>query len=209
MLIELLKKMTTSNLLLLTIENIEQIILLVGLELLRSSLNMHFRGLALGCAPGLDHICNLVRLTLGDDYTESYGTTIIKHSLVTAWNDINTDKPDYERSHMIHLNMHMTCGWGFNINTKKAWNGVDLEGLKVSDKETKKHLRVIKYNDFKTATFEAPHFNREEGTYDFRLVGFSFYEDIENPLIPAKTQIFIIIEFIICSLGSYGKFPTF
>ena len=188
MLIELLKKMTTSDLLLLTIENIEQVILLVGLELLRSSLNIHFRGLAIGCAPRLDHICNLVRLALGDDYTECYGTTIIKHNLVTAWNDTNIDKPDFERSHMIHLNMQMTCGWGYNVNTKKAWNGVDLEGLKVTEKEAKKHLRVIKYNDIKSATFEPPHFNKEEGTYDFKQVSYNFYEDIENPLIPAKSQ---------------------
>ena len=188
MLIDLLKKMTSSNLLLLTVENIEQVILLVGLEQLRSSLNIHFRGLAIGCAPRLDHTLNMVRIALGDDYTECFGSTIIKHNLVTAWNDANTSMPDFERSHMIHLNMQMTCGWGLNINTKRAWNGVDLEGIKITEKEMKKHLRVIKYNEEKTATFEAPHFNRENGTYDFSTVSYSFYDDIENPIIPAKTQ---------------------
>ena len=188
MLLALLKKMANSNLLLLTIENVEQIILLVGLELLRSGLNIHFRGLAIGCAPGLDHLLNMVRAALGDDYTEGLGVTVIKHNTITAWNDTQANKQDHERSHMIHANLQMICGFGANISTKTAWNGVDLEGLKVTEKEMRKHLRVIKYNEIKPTVYEAPQFDVENGTFDFNGVNWSFYENIENPLIPVKAQ---------------------
>lgn len=188
MLLMMLKKMTSSKLLILTVDNIEQIILLVGLELLRNSLNIHLRGLAIGCAPNLDHLLNMVRVTLGDDYTEGLGATVVKHNLVTAWNDTLVDKPDHERSHMIHVNLQMVCGFGANINTKKMWNGVDLEGLRVTEKETKKHLRVIKYNDVKPTTYEAPQFNTSNGTYNFEGTNWSFYENIEKPLIPADKK---------------------
>lgn len=188
LLLVLLKKMTASNLLILTVDNIEQIILLVGLELLRNSLNIHFRGLAIGCAPNLDHLLNMVRITLGDDYSEGFGATIIKHNLVTAWNDTFDEKPDHERSHMVHVNLQMICGFGANINTKKMWNGADLEGIKITEKEVKKHLRVIKYNDIKPTTYEAPQFDIEKGTYNFDGVNWSFYDDIEKPLIPVNKQ---------------------
>ena len=183
-----LKKMTASNLLLLTIDNVEQIILLVGLELLRNGLNVHFRGLAIGCAPRLDHMLNMVRIALGDDCSEGLGVTVIKHNTVTAWNDIHVNKPDHERSHMMHANLQMICGFGTNINSKMAWNGIDLEGLKVTEKETKKHLRVIKYNEIKSTVYEAPQFDVSKGTFNFNGVNWSFYENIENPLIPAKAQ---------------------
>lgn len=180
--------MTTSNLLLLTVDNIEQIILLVGLELIRYSLNIHFRGLSLGCAPGLDHLLNLVRLALGDDYNEGIGTTLIKHNKVTAWNDTFIDKPDHDRSHMVHVNMQLICGFGVNVVTKHAWNGVDLMGIRITEKEIKKHLRVIKYNEEKSTTYEAPQFNTEDGTYDLSEAGRNFNDSIENPLIPVERQ---------------------
>ena len=188
LLLALLKKLSTSNLLLLSIENIEQIILLVGLEQIRYSLNIHFRGLALGCAPRLDHLLNLVRLNLGDDYYEGMGTTVIKHNQITAWNDVFDDKPDHERSHMVHLNVQMVCGFGLNVATKQGWNGVDLQGIRITEKEIKRHLRVIKYNEEKSATYNAPHFNIENGTYNFAEVNYNFYDDIENALIPVKKQ---------------------
>ena len=180
--------MTTSNLLLLTVDNIEQIILLVGLEQIRYSLNIHFRGLSLGCAPGLDHLLNLVRLALGDDYSEGIGTTLIKHNKVTAWNDTFIDKPDHDRSHMVHVNMQLICGFGVNVVTKHAWNGVDLMGIRITEKEIKKHLRVIKYNEEKSTTYEAPQFNTEDGTYDLSEAGRNFNDSIENPLIPVERQ---------------------
>ena len=187
--ITLLKKMTKTNLLLLTVDNIEQIILLVGLEQLRCSLNIHFRGLALGSAPGLDHVINMIRVALGDDYNECIGVSIIKHNKITAWNDSLIERPDHERSHMVHASVQMVCGFGLNVNTKQAWNGVDLEGIRIDSKEMKKHLRVIKYNEEKSTIYNAPQFNIENGTYDFSEVNWSFNEDIQNPLIPVKKQI--------------------
>ena len=184
----LLKKMATSNLLLLTIDNIEQIILLVGLELMRNSINIHFRGLAFGCAPSLDHLLNMVRIAIGDDFTEGLGVTVIKHNEITAWNDNKVNKPDHERSHMMHCSLQMVCGFGCNINTKLGWNGTDLEGIKMTEKEIKKHLRVIKYNEIKPTVYEAPQFNIEKGTFDFDKVNSNFYENIENPIIPVKQQ---------------------
>ena len=180
--------MANSDLLLLTVENVEQIILLVGLELLRNGLNVHFRGLAIGCAPRLDHLLNMVRVAFGDGYTEGLGVTVIKHNTITAWNDTHGDKPDHERSHMIHVNLQMICGFGVNISTKTAWNGINLEGLKVTEKEAKKHLRVIKYNEIKPTVYEAPQFDVAMGTFNFNGVNWSFYENIENPLIPVKIQ---------------------
>ena len=188
LLLGVLKKMTRSNLLILTVDCIEQIILLVGLELIRSSLNIHLRGLAIGCAPTLDLLLNLVRVSLGDDFNEGLGATIVKQNTVTAWNDNCIDIPDYDRSHMIHANLLMMSGFGANIGSKKTWNGVNLDGLKITEKEIKKHLRVIKYNDMKPTEYEAPHFDTTNGTYDFNNVNWSFYEDLEKPLIPVKKQ---------------------
>ena len=131
---------------------------------------------------------NMVRAAMGDDYNEGTGVTTIKYNKVTAWNDSLVRKPDHERSHMVQTSVQMVCGFGVNANTKKAWNGVDLEGIRVNERETKKHLRVIKYNEEKSTIFEAPQFDTEKGTYDFSEVHGSFYDDIENPLIPVNKQ---------------------
>ena len=88
---------------------------------------------------------------------------------------------------MVHAKMNFKCGFGANIMTKKQWNGRDLRGLKMTEKEIKKRLRVINMMDEKSTVFELPIFDEENGTYDFEKLSWKILEDANGPLIPAKT----------------------
>ena len=60
----ILKRMTSWELVIYSIDNIEQMILLCGLELLRFGARTHSRGILLGTAGRLDHMLSLVRAVL-------------------------------------------------------------------------------------------------------------------------------------------------
>ena len=67
------------------------------------------------------------------------------------------------------------------------WIGAEIFKEEIF-KEAKKHLRVIKYNEMKSTEYEPPQFDVETGTFDAEKFDWSRLDDIEKPLIPAKTQ---------------------
>ena len=183
---KLLRKLAENSLLILIIEDAEQIILAVCLDLLRMNLNIHIRGVSWGACGGLDHILNLVRAALGKDIEDGGSFVNAEDCQITIWNDRDVYQPAHLRSHMVHACFDFICGYGANIHTKKGWNGVSLEGIKTTDKEMKKRLRVINFKKKKPMGFEMPYFDDNNGTFDVRNVGWEYYED-DKPLIPAKT----------------------
>ena len=185
---KLLRKVAGKTLLILTIEDVEQIILAVGLDLLRMNLNTHIRGISWSACGGLDHILNLVKAATGCDIEDGGHYTLADDSHITIWNDRDVYQPKHLRSHMVHGAFDFTVGYGANIHTKRNWNGQNLDGIKTTEKEMKKRLRVINFKEKKpvTAGFEMPFFDDENGTYDFKNASWEYYED-DKPLIPAKS----------------------
>ena len=186
-LVSLLKRMALTKWLMLTQDEIELVILSVGMELIRYSLNLHLRGLGWGNSGRFEHLVNMVRANLNPDDTDGSGMAVVDDWKITVWNDKQESIPDYCRSHMVHAKMNFKCGFGANIMTKKQWNGRDLRGLKMTEKEIKKRLRVINMMDEKNTVFELPIFDEENGTYDFEKLSWKILEDANGPLIPAKT----------------------
>ena len=186
-LISLLKRMALSKWLMLTQEEIELMIISVGMELIRNSLNLHMRGLGWGNSGRFEHLINMVRTNLEPDSRDGLGLTEIEDWKITAWNDKQENLPNFARSHLVHAKMIFKCGYGINIMTKRHWNGRDLRGLKMTEKEIKKRLRVINMMEEKAADFELPVFDTENGTFDLDKITWKVLEDANGPLIPAKT----------------------
>ena len=186
-LIALLRKMANVRWLLLTQMGIEQIILVVGLELLRKGVDIHMRGLGWGACGRLEHLINICRAALGDEKTEGEGITVLGDHKITVWNDSDIKKPNFLRSHMVHASFDFKCGFGINIGNKKSWNGINLVGLRRNDRESKRRLRVINIKEKKSTEFQPPVFNQTDGTFNFKNVKWEFLEDANKPLIPART----------------------
>ena len=185
---KLLRKVAKKPLLILVIEDVEQIMLAVCLDLLRMNLNIHIRGISWSACGGLDHILNLIKAALGDDIEEGGRHVVNGDSRITIWNDQDVYQPKYLRSHMVHGSFDFVVGYGANIHTKRGWNGQNLDGLKTSEKEMKKRLRVINFKEKKPVVtgFEMPVFDDVNGTYNFQNIEWEYYEE-DKPLIPAKS----------------------
>ena len=125
---------------------------------------------------------------VGDDIEDGGRHVVNGDSRITIWNDRDVYQPKHLRSHMVHGSFDFVVGYGANIHTKRGWNGSNLEGLKTTDKEMKKRLRVINFKEKKPAEngFEMPVFDDINGTYDFKNIKWEYYEE-DKPLIPAKS----------------------
>ena len=186
-LIKLLRKLANVRWLILTQEGIEQIIMIVGLELLRKGVDIHMRGLGWGACGRLEHLINVCRAALCNEQGEGEGLTVLGDHRITVWNDEDDSKPKYLRSHMVHAGFDFICGYGLNLGNKKSWNGFNLAGLRRNDRETKRRLRVINIKEKKSTDFQPPVFDADKGTFNFKNIKWEFLEDTNKPLIPAKT----------------------
>ena len=183
--VNLLRKTAVTQMLLLTIDGIENIILTLGLELLRWGFNVHNRGVVLGSADRLEHVINVCRAGLAkDSMFDVGGFTDVVRNVITIWNDDEEDKQECLRSHMIHVEVLMYVGQGLNVFQKKHWNGKDLDGMKVTEKELKRKLRVVKCNEDFDIEFETPIFNSENGTYKVSELASKHNDDLGKPLLP-------------------------
>ena len=183
----LLKKAMPTKSLLLTIDRIEQIVMVCGLELLRFAANIHLRGIRLGGACRLDHLINMCRAALQQDVLidcTSFADTM--ESNITAWNDNEFDKPDHRRTHLMIYEGKFLIGFGVNVIQKRNWNGINLEGLKETSKRTK--LRVLIHNDDLETVFTPPIFNVDKGTFSSKDIKNLEWEDLGKPLIPASSN---------------------
>ena len=188
-LLGLFKKMTPSPILLLMVDQLEQILLITGLNALRHSINIHCRGLHLGTAAKLDHILNMCEAILPKDVLKEcaeFGDIHVSNT--TLWNDEKDDLPDFNRSHLLHSESTMSIGFGVNVLQKRGWSGVDMTGFKVTEKDNKKRIRVIKFNDVLNTKFDKPLFDCERGTYDLSNVTWETFEDLKYPLIPSQLK---------------------
>ena len=184
---KLCRKLASFKTLILTVDNIEQMLLVSGLELLRFSINTHCRGIHLGSAHKLDYLMSAVRAALRHDVIiecTSYADTLV--SSMTAWNDNKTDLADHLRSHLMHFEATFVIGYGLNVVQKKNWNGRDLEGLRATEKELKKKLRIINFNEDLNTTFTPPVFDLDHGTYDAKVINDCSNDDLGKPLLPIK-----------------------
>ena len=165
------------------------IILTVGLELTRRAFNLHMRGLIIGSADRLDHLLNMCKAAfLNDALNEFSDFTEVKKSCITVWNDSEDSKSECLRSHLVHHEVTMNIGFGLNVLQKKNWNGVNLDGLKISDKEMKKRLRVVVFNDDLEIKFEEPVFDTEKGTFDLTKVEKTYNGALDKPLLPTTKE---------------------
>ena len=179
-LIALIRRTVPTRRLLLTIDQIENMVLSVGLELIRHGLNVHTRGIFLGTADRLDHMVNMIKASIEKDVLlDCSQFADVEKSVVTAWNDKDEDKMDCLRSHLVHVEMNMQIGHGVNAIQKRTWNGEDTEGLRNT-----RRMRVIKLNDDLPIKFMEPVFNIEKGTYDLSKALDVNTEELGLPLIP-------------------------
>ena len=189
MLMDILRKMTSWKMIILTVDNIEQMILLCGLELIRVGARTHTRGLQLGTAGRLDHLLNLVKTVLKRDLIvgcSDFADTV--NMKITAWNDEHTERPDHNRSHLMHFEATFKAGFGQQVHQKRNWNGSDLLGIRQTEKEIKKRLRVIRLNDDLETCFDPPIFNKDKGTFNLEKMDVSKIQELNQPLIPIKTE---------------------
>lgn len=183
-LIALIRRTVPTRRLLLTIDQVENMVLSVGLELIRHGLNVHTRGIFLGTCDRLDHLINMIRASIEKDVLlDCSHFADIEKSVVTAWNDKDKDKMDCLRSHLVHVEMNMQIGHGVNAIQKRTWNGEDTEGLRNT-----RRMRVIKLNDDLPTKFKEPVFDTNEGTYDLSRALEINAEEPGLPLIPAINQ---------------------
>ena len=188
-LIKLCKKLAPTKTLALTVDNFEQMLISCGLELLRQGINTHCRGIHLSSASRLDHLLNATRATLiHDDIGECTSFADVMESNFTAWNDCEVNKPGYLRSHFLHFEATFQIGYGLNVTNKKSWNGRNMDGVRATEKELKKKLRIINFNDELSTKFSPPIFDLDKGTYDKNLIEKADNDDLERPLIPIKTN---------------------
>ena len=186
-LLNVLKRMAPSKLLLLSTDQIEMVILTLGLELIRSAFNMHTRGVLLGSADRLDHMLNMSKAAISKDVLRDLGDFAeVQKSLITVWNDAEEDKNDFTRTHMIHHELVVCVGCGYNVQHKKNWNGQNLEGIKVTEKEMKKRLRMVVFNDDLDIKFEGPVFDLEKGTFDINKIEIAQMSCLDQPLLPSQ-----------------------
>ena len=189
MLLALLKRMAPTKLLLLSTEKIEMMVLTIGLELIRHAFNVHARGVLLGSADRLDHMLNMCRAAIsGDVLTELNGFAETQKNVATVWNDDKEDKKEFLRSHLVHHEMTMKVGMGLNVVQKRNWNGKNLTGLKVTEREMRRRLRVVVFNDDVETIFGEPVFNDEKGTYNLEEANVSHDDALDRPLLPATTE---------------------
>ena len=186
MLLNLLRRMTSWELIIYTVDNIEMMILLCGLELLRFGARTHARGILLNTAGRLDHLLNMVRVVLAKagpetDCTEFADTT---ETMITAWNDELKETPDFLRSHLMHYEVSIKVGYGVQVIQKRNWNGCNMEGIKQSDKEIKKRLRLVKINEDHSTVFQSPIFNVARGTYNLEYKDVLKMNKLGHPLVP-------------------------
>ena len=189
MLLELLQKLSGTKSLILTVEWIEQMVLVCGLELLRFAINVHCRGVRLSSAGRFDHFMNLCRAAISKDVLiECTSFADTSKSEITAWNDNLTSRANHLRSHLMHYEGNFMVGYGINVFQKKGWNGHSLDGLRTSEKELRKKLRVLTFNDDLKTEFTPPIFNIENGTFDLKVVDDAPLDGLDKPLIPVKTS---------------------
>ena len=187
LLLGLLKKTTPTKSLVLTVERLEQILMVCGLELLRFAANTHCRGIQMSTSCRLDHLINMCRAALSKDVLiecTSFADTI--ESNITAWNDSDMNKPDHLRTHLMIFEGKFLVGYGMNVIQKKNWNGQNFEGLKETSK--RKSLRILVHNDDLETVFTPPIFNVDNGTYSSKDIKNLDCDDLGKPLIPAKTN---------------------
>ena len=189
MLVDILRKMTSWKMILFTVENIEQMVLLCGLELIRVGARIHARGLQLGTAGRLDHLLNLIRTVMKRDVitgcSDFADTTGMK---ITVWNDEHTTRPDHNRSHLMHFEATFKAGFGQQVLQKRNWNGQDLFGIRQTEKELRKRLRVIRLNDDLETSFDPPVFNKDKGTFNLENLDVLKIQELNQPLIPIKSE---------------------
>ena len=179
-LLALIRRTVPTRRLLLTIDQIENMVLSVGLELIRHGLNVHTRGIFLGTADRLDHLINLIRASIEKDVLlDCSHFADVEKSVVTAWNDRDEEKVDCLRNHLVHVEISMQIGHGVNAVQKRTWNGEDTEGLRNT-----RRMRIIKLNDDLPLKFMEPVFNTDEGTYDLSKALEVNSDELGLPLIP-------------------------
>ena len=182
---ELLKRLAPTKLLLLNMDRIEMIILTVGLELIRQAFNLHMRGIILGSADRLDHLLNMCKAAyLGDVLKEFNEFIDVQKSIITVWNDSEEEKEEFLRSHLVHHEMVVSVGFGLNVHQKRNWNGINLNGIKVTEKEMKRRLRVVIFNDDLETIFAEPIFDTDKGTYNLQGAEKSYTGALDQPLLP-------------------------
>ena len=192
-LLNLMKRMAPTRLLLLNMDRVEMIILTLGLELIRFATNTHFRGIVLGSADRLDHMLNVTKAAItGDDLEYCNEFAVTTKCAITVWNDDEDGKKDFLRSHMIHFEVAMSVGYGWNVIQKRGWNGMNFEGLKITEKEMKaRKYRIVIFNEDLETRFESPVFNQTKGTYNPKLVEDNQKnnsEALDQPLLPATKE---------------------
>ena len=188
--INLMKRAAPTKLLLLSIDRIEMMLLTTGLELIRFAANTHFRGIILSSADRLDHMLMVAKAAISSDSMSlSNEFADIQKSTITVWNDDEDKKKDFLRSHLIHFTTTMCVGYGQNALQKRNWNGLNLEGIKLTEREIKRRLRVIIFNEDVEIKFNEPIFNQNKGTYNLNYSLTDKNDDfdqlaLEKPLLP-------------------------
>ena len=128
---------------------------------------------------------NLCRAALKSDVLPASGFADTVKNSITVWNDDETEKRAFLRSHMIHAELVMCVGHGMNVLQKRNWNGDGLDGIKRTDREIRRRLRVVRFNDEHEVKFEEPIFDKETGTFKVGEIGQLQGDDLKIPLLPA------------------------
>ena len=187
--LKVFRRTSIADLLFLTINKVENMVLLMGLELLRWAFNLHNRGLVLGSADRLDHLINVCRANTQRDALYECGKFAdVISSRTTVWNDDETDRQACLRDHLIHFEINMKVGLGLNVFQKRIWNGTDMEGLKNTERESKRRLRLIKCNEDCDLEFSKPVFNQEDGTFNRAQAVSNSKPIMGRPLLPIETN---------------------
>ena len=177
--------MTSWELVIFTVDNIEQMLLFCCLELLRFGARTHTRGILLSSAGRLDHLLNMVRVVLAKS-TESECASFadLVETKITAWNDEKDETPDFLRSHLMHYEVSIKIGYGIQVLQKRNWDGNTLDGIKQTDRELKKRLRLVKINEDQVTVFKPPVFNVLKGTYKLEFKDVLEMNELGQPLVP-------------------------
>ena len=187
--LKVFRRTSITDLLLLTIDRVENMVLLLGLELLRWAFNVHNRGLVLGSADRLDHFINVCKANTQRDALPECGKFAdVMNYKTSVWNDDETGRQECLRDHLIHFEITMKVGQGINVYQKRTWNGVNMDGLKITDRVNKRRLRLIKCNEDCTLEFTKPVFNQEDGTFNRAQAAAMSQRKINQPLLPIETK---------------------
>ena len=84
----------------------------------------------------------------------------------------------------MHYEVSIKIGYGIQVLQKRNWDGNTLDGIKQTDRELKKRLRLVKINEDQVTVFKPPVFNVLKGTYKLEFKDVLEMNELGQPLVP-------------------------